>query len=81
MLWYSLEAPQQGVSNEYHNICFCGSAVVLVFFFFFFFFFCFFFFCFFRYVSHMLIAHVFMPAQPIGLVKKDIWAVQQRKYT
>ena len=25
MLWYSLEAPRQGASNEYHNICFCGE--------------------------------------------------------
>ena len=23
MLWYSLEAPQRGISNKYHNICFC----------------------------------------------------------
>ena len=23
MLWYSLEVPQRGTSNEYHNICFC----------------------------------------------------------
>ena len=22
---YSLEAPWQGASNEYHNICFCGG--------------------------------------------------------
>ena len=22
---YSLEAPHQGTSNEYHNICFCGE--------------------------------------------------------
>ena len=22
MLWYSLEVPQRGASNEYHNICF-----------------------------------------------------------
>ena len=22
MLWYSLEAPHRGASNEYHNICF-----------------------------------------------------------
>ena len=22
MLWYSLEAPRWGASNEYHNICF-----------------------------------------------------------
>ena len=25
MLGYSLEAPHQGASNEYHNICFCGE--------------------------------------------------------
>ena len=25
MLWYSLEAPRRGASNEYHNICFCGQ--------------------------------------------------------
>ena len=25
MLWYSLEAPCRGASNEYHNICFCGE--------------------------------------------------------
>ena len=23
--WYSLEVPQWGTSNEYHNICFCGE--------------------------------------------------------
>ena len=23
MLWHSLEEPQQGASNEYHNICLC----------------------------------------------------------
>ena len=31
MLWYSLEAPREGASDEYHN---------MIFFFFFFFFFC-----------------------------------------
>ena len=25
ILWYSLEVPQWGASNEYHNICFCGE--------------------------------------------------------
>ena len=25
MLWYSLEAPRRGASNEYHNICFRGE--------------------------------------------------------
>ena len=25
MLWYSLEVPPQGASNEYHNISFCGE--------------------------------------------------------
>ena len=25
ILWYSLEVPQQGTSNEYYNICFCGE--------------------------------------------------------
>ena len=25
MLWYSLEVPHRGASNEYHNICFYGE--------------------------------------------------------
>ena len=25
MLWYSLEEPQLGASNKYHNVCFCGE--------------------------------------------------------
>ena len=25
MLWYSLEAPRRGASNEYHKICFHGE--------------------------------------------------------
>ena len=25
MLWYSLEAPRRGASNEYHNVCFRGE--------------------------------------------------------
>ena len=25
MLWYSLEVPRRGASNEYHNICFRGE--------------------------------------------------------
>ena len=25
MLWYSLEAPRQDVSNEYHSICLLGE--------------------------------------------------------
>ena len=25
VLWYSLEAPLRGASNEYHNICFRGE--------------------------------------------------------
>ena len=26
MLWYSLEAPRRGASNEYHNICCRGAS-------------------------------------------------------